>query len=204
MTGHLAWYVARAGGIVAWLLVTASVTFGLLLSTRLGSRFAKAVWLQEVHRFVSLLAVTFMAVHVGALIADNYVHFGLADVLVPFASAWRPLAVALGVVAMWLVVAVEVTSQLKSHLPRRVWHAIHLSSYLAYWLVTVHLLAAGSDAWTRPVAALTIVTTAGLTALSLAGLARSARPRRRVVGTPDRRRPAGTRETVRPGAYGSP
>ena len=54
------------------------------------------------------LAVMFTAIHLAALVADSYVHFGLADLTVPFASSWQPGAVALGVVAMWLLLAVEV------------------------------------------------------------------------------------------------
>jgi DMSO/TMAO reductase YedYZ heme-binding membrane subunit len=74
------------------------------------------------------------------------VHFGVADLLIPFASGWRPGAVALGVIAMYLVAAVEISSLLMRRLPRRLWRGIHLFSYVAFWLATVHLLTAGTDA----------------------------------------------------------
>lgn len=182
MTPHLAWYIARAGGIVAWLLLTASVMLGLLLSTRLATRWAGAAWLQDVHRFVSGLAIAFVGVHIAGLVADTYVHFGVADVLVPLASRWRPVAVAWGVVGMWLLVSVEITSLLRRRMPRRVWHAIHLTSYVTYVATTIHLLTAGTDAWTRPVAALTVVATGTLTVVAVTGVVRSGRrPARRAV-----------------------
>jgi DMSO/TMAO reductase YedYZ heme-binding membrane subunit len=142
---NLAWYVARAGGIVAWLLVTAAVVWGLLLSIRL-TRRPTPRWLLDLHRFLGGLAVTFTALHVCAVVADNFVHFGLSDVLLPFASRWRPGAVALGVVGLWLLAAIEVTSLLMSRLPRRLWRAVHLSSYVLFWVATIHGLTAGTDA----------------------------------------------------------
>lgn len=143
MTG-VSWYAARSAGIVAWLLVTASVVWGLLLSTRL-TAVRPARWMLDLHRFLGGLAVTFTVVHVVALVADTYVHFGVADVLVPFASRWRPGAVALGVVAVWLLAAVEVTSLLMRRLPRKAWRAVHAGSYGLFVLATLHGITAGTD-----------------------------------------------------------
>ncbi len=146
MSPELWWYLARASGIVAWALVTVAVVWGLLVSTRvLGGRPGPR-WLLDLHRFLGGLAVTFTGIHVGALVADSYVHFDLVDLLVPFASEWQPLPVALGVVALWLLLAVELTSLAMRHLPRRQWRWVHLTSYGLFWLATLHGLTAGTDA----------------------------------------------------------
>ena len=142
---HSWWYLSRAAGIVAWALLTASVIWGLCLSTRVFDRKPSPKWFTDLHRFLGGTAVVFVGVHVGTIVADSYVHFAAADVLVPFASGWRPVAVAWGVVAMWLMLAVEVSSLGMRRLPRRVWHAIHLSSYFLFVSATVHALASGPD-----------------------------------------------------------
>ncbi len=118
----------------------------------------------------------FTGVHVGALVADSYVHFGVADVLVPFASAWRPLAVAWGVISLWVLAAVELTSLLMKRLPRRVWHAIHLSSYVLFFTATLHALTAGTDT-RQPV--FVLVCDATLAVVLLLTLVRLAAPRPR-------------------------
>jgi hypothetical protein len=74
------------------------------------------------------------------------VHFGLADVTVPLASAWKPVAVAWGIVAAWLLVAIELTSLAQRRLPRRFWHGVHLTSFVVFVASTVHALTAGTDA----------------------------------------------------------
>ena len=139
------WYLSRAGGIVAWALLSASVLWGLLLSTRVFDRKPSPEWLTDLHRFLGGTAVLFVGVHVGSIVADSYVHFGAADVLVPFVTHWHPLAVAWGIVAMWLMLAVELTSLAMRYLPRRLWHAVHLSSYALFVSATVHAFAAGPD-----------------------------------------------------------
>ncbi len=98
------------------------------------------------HRFLGSLSVTFTGIHIVGLVADSYLHFGVAEILVPFASAWRPGAVALGVVSMYLLAAVQLTSMFMKRLPRRLWKGVHLSSYLLFWTGLVHGVMAGSDA----------------------------------------------------------
>ena len=62
-------------------------------------------WVLDLHRFLGGLATVFVCVHVAAVVFDSYVAFGLADVLVPLASSWHPVAVAWGVVALYLLLA---------------------------------------------------------------------------------------------------
>jgi predicted ferric reductase len=143
---HFWWYVARAGGLVAWMLVVASCTWGLLHALRSFGRRPSPAWMLSVHRYLSALALAFVAVHVVAILADSYVQFSVADVLVPFSSSSQPVPVALGVLGMYLLAAVEVTSLARARLSLRVWRSVHVLSYVVLALVTVHLLAAGTDA----------------------------------------------------------
>lgn len=139
------WYVARAGGITAWALLAWVTLWGLTLSTRIARGKVSPAWLLDLHRHLGGLAVIFTGLHVGGVVADSFVDFGWADVLVPFASSWRPAPVAAGVVATYLLLAVEMTSLLQRRLPRRWWRRIHGTSLPLFLLSTVHLLTAGTD-----------------------------------------------------------
>jgi DMSO/TMAO reductase YedYZ heme-binding membrane subunit len=145
MADHLWWYVARACGLVAWGLVVASTVCGLLLATRRTARRVTPASALALHRYLGALAIVFTVFHVLALVADDFVDFGVVDVLVPMASSWRPLAVAAGVVGLYLLVAIEATSLLRNRMPSRGWRAVHLSSYALFALTTLHLLTAGTD-----------------------------------------------------------
>jgi predicted ferric reductase len=139
------WFTARAGGLVAWALSALAVLWGLALSTRALGRKPRAPWLLDLHRFLGGLSVIFVLVHLVALWADSYVQFSLTQLLVPFASTYKTWAVAWGVVAFYLLVAVELTSLVMKRLPKQLWKGVHFSSYAMYLFATVHLLTAGTD-----------------------------------------------------------
>src|SRR5512139_1055207 len=120
------WYVARSAGIVSWGLLALSVIWGLALSTRALGRRPRANWLLDLHRFLGGLAVIFVGVHLVGLAFDSWVDIGLRQMLVPFTSSWNPLAVSLGVVALYLLVAIELTSLVRNRIPKRFWKGIHL------------------------------------------------------------------------------
>jgi len=145
MNAQTWWYLTRASGVVAWLMLTASVIWGVVLSTKAFPEQRRPAWLLDLHRWLGGLTMSFLAIHLASLVADSYVHFDVVDLMVPFSSSWKPGAVAFGVIAMWLLAAVEATSLAMRKLPRRVWRQIHLMSYVAFWLTSIHAALAGSD-----------------------------------------------------------
>jgi hypothetical protein len=114
------------------------------------------------------LALVFTGVHVGAILLDTYVHFGLTSVLVPFASTWHPLAVAWGVVSLYLLLAVEITSLLRARISHRTWRGVHFASFGLFVTATIHGLAAGTD--TTRVVAVFVAAAALLAFLILAAI----------------------------------
>jgi predicted ferric reductase len=147
-TNHLWWYIARSSGIVSWVILTGSVIWGLLLTTKALGKRPRPTWLLDLHRYLGALAVVFVVVHVVALLLDSYVHFGVADVLIPLASSWHPVAVAWGIVALYLVLAVELTSLTRRWLPKVLWRRVHVASFPLFVFATIHGLTAGTDART--------------------------------------------------------
>jgi sulfoxide reductase heme-binding subunit YedZ len=148
MSDQILWFAARGAGAVATLMLTASMAFGLVTVTR----FQHAEWPRffnyEMHRRVSLLAVVFLAVHIVTAIVDPFTSLGLAAALVPLASTYRPIPVALGVIALYLLIAVMLTSELRKHVGRRTWRVIHFTSYGLWPLAILHGITAGTDAFT--------------------------------------------------------
>lgn len=139
------WYVSRASGIVAWILLSLAVLWGILVASRMFPVRSAPKWLLDTHRFLGALALCFTVVHLAALWADSYLQFGVRELFVPLASLYEPGAVAWGVVALYLLTAVELTSLVMRHLPRRIWRAVHLTSFAVFVLSTVHVLFAGTD-----------------------------------------------------------
>jgi hypothetical protein len=177
---QIAWYAARAAGIVAWALATASVVWGLALSSRALGRKPRPAWLFDLHRFLGGMALIFTGIHVGALLLDTYVHFSLVSVLVPFASSWHPVAVAWGIVSLYVLLAVELTSLARSHVSKRVWRRVHYGSFGLFAMSTIHALTAGTDAGSAAFRLAVIAACLVVTSLTLVRVARATRGRRRL------------------------
>jgi methionine sulfoxide reductase heme-binding subunit len=109
----------------------------------------------SLHRSISLLAVIFLAVHVGTAVADPYAQVRLVDTVVPFLGSWQALMLGLGTLALDAFAAVIVSSLLMRHVSRRVWRTIHWFGYGTWPLAIVHSLGIGSDSgalWLRALA----------------------------------------------------
>lgn len=167
MSSTLIWYTARASGIVSLVLLSASVLFGLSMRTRLLETRFRLAWLQDLHRFFGASALVFVGVHVSAIFFDSYVQFGPVEVLVPFSGTWHPVAVAWGIVAFYLLLAVEITSLLRRRLPLAVWRRLHYLSFPLFALVVVHALTAGTDSRSLPLRATYAAIVAACLALGL-------------------------------------
>lgn len=183
MNSQLWWYTARAGGIVAWGLLAAGMIWGLLLSTKvkpLGTRL-RPHWVLDLHRFLGGATIVFSTIHVAAIMLDSYVDFSPIQVLVPFTSSWQPAPVAWGIVSMYLLGAVEVTSMLRRRMSKRAWHLVHLLSFPLFGFSTIHLLTAGTDASTLPLRAATAAATAVIVGLTARRTVGADRPRTRTA-----------------------
>ena len=146
MFDQVLWFTARGSGIVSLLLVTASVCFGLLTVGRFWHETWPRFFNLEMHRRISLLAIVFNLVHITSAVLDPFVKLGWSAAIVPLASAYRPLPVAMGVVSMYLFVELIITGLLRAHMPQSLWRAIHWTSYAMWPLALAHSFLAGSDA----------------------------------------------------------
>jgi hypothetical protein len=138
------WYATRAGGVVAYVLLSSGSVLGLTLARRQTPPWPKFA-IEDVHRFVLLLTGAFLTIHVGGILVDTYVPFSLGQVLVPFTADYRPFATGLGVVALELLLAVAVTNAARGHIPRRVWRRAHYASFGVWAAATLHAAFAGTD-----------------------------------------------------------
>ena len=140
------WYASRATGVVTLLLLTAVVVLGILVNRQGRLPGLPGFAVTGLHRSVSLLAVAFLAVHVVTAIADPYVTIGLAAIVVPFASAYKPFWLGLGAVSLDLIAALILTSLARARMSRRAWRGIHWLAYAAWPLAVVHSLGSSADA----------------------------------------------------------
>jgi sulfoxide reductase heme-binding subunit YedZ len=139
------WYASRATGVVCLVLFTAVVVLGLLVSRQRKLPGLPRFGAVSLHRYLSLLALGFLAVHILTAVADSYVSIALIAAVVPFASAYQPLWLGLGAVSVDLMIAVIVTSLVRGRIGRRTWRAVHWLAYASWPVAIAHSIGAGPD-----------------------------------------------------------
>jgi sulfoxide reductase heme-binding subunit YedZ len=178
------WILLRAAGIGAYVALWLSVVWGLVGTTGIvKSRISKPS-ANHFHAFVATTGLVLLGVHLSLLLVDSFMPFALGDVLIPMRSTFRPLAVSAGVLAMYGMVLLIVSSWTRSKLSTRLWRAIHLLSVPAFVLALLHGVFTGTDTerpWMFALYAVTGVITFFLVVVR--GLTADYRPQRPVAST---------------------
>jgi hypothetical protein len=144
-TTSLTWEIARAGGFTAYGLLSASVAIGLVVSLKWRSARWTRYITTELHRFVTLLSLVFIAIHTLTVAVDSFIQFSLPEILVPFVSHYRTLWIAAGIVSSYLLIAVYLSEQVRPFVGYAWWRRFHALSFGAFALALVHGIASGSD-----------------------------------------------------------
>ncbi len=143
------WDIARAGGWTAYALLTLAVAIGLLLSTQVQSpsRWPRLLN-SELHNFLSLLSTIFLAMHILAVWVDPFTHFGWSAILIPFVSSYRTVWMGLGIVAVYLGIAIGISTWVRPLIGYTWWRKLHILTLGVYIMATIHGIGTGSDTQT--------------------------------------------------------
>ncbi len=152
-TQNSTWYVTRASGMLAYLLLWLSTAWGLAIPSKIIDRLLHRSFTFDFHQVISLLSLGFLALHIGVLTADHFLPFTLAQLLVPFIAPYRPFWVGLGVIALYVSVLVTATFYLRRRIGLNAFRLIHYTSLIGYVGATVHSIFSGTDS-SLPVAML--------------------------------------------------
>jgi methionine sulfoxide reductase heme-binding subunit len=154
------WYLTRATGAVALLLLTGTIVLGVVDVRRFSTPSWPRFIVDSLHRNVALLAMVFLGVHILTSVLDSFASISLIDAFVPFVGSYRPFWLGLGAIALDLLLAVTITSLLRQRMGYGSWRAVHWLAYASWPVALLHGFGTGSD-----------VKSAWLLALSLACLA---------------------------------
>ena len=177
------WILARASGMTAYLLITASMIAGLVVKSRPFGAAVKAASAVDVHRFLTSLALGAVAIHALTLVLDSTIHIGLGALLVPLTAPYRPVWTGLGVLAAELAVVVAISFPLRKRIGARVWRRLHWATYAIFVLATAHGLGAGTDS-NQPWAFDIYLGSVGAVVFATSWRGLTARPRPQTKGAP--------------------
>lgn len=149
------WYISRASGILAAVLLVVLIISGIGLLTGYTYKVLEPLPAWAAHRAVGIAFTVSVLIHIFILLFDKFIGFKLADVLVPFYSDYKPqtlgglelgaIAMAFGVLALYAIIAVVVSSLLWMQKHPKPWRLLHYLSYVILFFVFIHGLMLGTD-----------------------------------------------------------
>jgi sulfoxide reductase heme-binding subunit YedZ len=143
------WILARASGMTAYLLLSASILAGNLVKTSPFGNRIKPATATDVHRTLALFGLAALVLHGVSLLADKSVKMPVLGLLVPGLSPYRPLAVGIGVLAAELMVLVYASFSFRKRIGTKNWRRLHWASYAVFLGAAGHGITAGTDASAR-------------------------------------------------------
>jgi sulfoxide reductase heme-binding subunit YedZ len=146
--GSLSWYLERLTGFLAYLAITGSVVYGLLLSTKLLDAFAHRPVSFTLHQDLASFGLGLAGIHGALLGLDRTIHFSLTSLVVPFAAPYRPLWVGIGQVAFYVTLAVVLSFYARRRIGQRSWRLLHYATFVAFAGATIHGVMSGTDSTT--------------------------------------------------------
>ena len=155
------WFMARAGGIIAYVLLWLATCWGILMSSKAIKGVVDVPVAFALHEFLPILAVGFATLHAVVLLGDSYIGFKPWQILVPFASPYEPFWTGLGTLALYLLIALIASFYVRKRIGQKAWRALHYASYVAFLMALLHGIMAGSDTGT-PAMTILYWVTAGL------------------------------------------
>jgi predicted ferric reductase len=141
------WYLSRATAISSYLVLWVSMMLGLAMSSQLAAKGTTRAAIFEIHKFTSLMGLFFAIFHGLILIGDQFMHLGILNVLIPFATnSYRPLWVGLGQVAIYLWAILIFSFYVRKQITKKSWRLIHFASFATFLLALTHGITSGTDA----------------------------------------------------------
>ena len=139
------WYMARAGGVVAYLLLWLSTMWGLCLSTKVVREWLPSPLAYGLHEYLSIMAVLFTAVHALVLLGDETIKFNILHLVVPFIAPYEPLWTGLGIIALHMIVVITASFYIRKQIGQVAWRLLHYLTFVTFGLAFLHGIMAGTD-----------------------------------------------------------
>ncbi len=139
------WLAARATGVAGLVLLAVMVVLGILMSHPEQTRWKAAKTIYPWHETLWVFVLAFMVVHAVSLALDPFAEVGLGGMLVPGLSTYRPIPVAIGVVALYAALITGLTARFTKLLPTGWWLKLHRFALVVLALAWTHGVLAGTD-----------------------------------------------------------
>ncbi|TAK96542.1 hypothetical protein EPO05_01625 [Patescibacteria group bacterium] len=145
------WYLTRSAALMGFVFLWLTVFLGLAIRNPLLKKIIEPVYSFDFHCFLASAALFWALIHSGSLLWEKVFPMGIKDIVVPFFFRYPRFVfngvdyLALGIVALYLMVILVVTSYARCWMSQRFWRVLHFLNPLAFLFVVAHGVMIGTD-----------------------------------------------------------
>jgi sulfoxide reductase heme-binding subunit YedZ len=142
---HVFWYISRTSAVLAYILLFINIVLGLGMKTKFLDKVSARWQSFDLHQFSALLAMALISLHIFSLLGDKYMSPSISDLLVPMATAYRPIWTALGIISFYILIIIVLSNYVRRFIGQKIWQAIHMLSFVLFYVILYHGLRTGTD-----------------------------------------------------------
>lgn len=147
-TSRLPWYVTRAAGNAAYVLMFLIVMLGAGMTTSYIYKYINPVKAWVIHKYLSLALGITILTHITALFLDKFINFSFSDIFIPFFSNFKPIFLSLGILGFYVLLIIIFSSLFFRLKYKKTWRGIHYAVYILFTMSLVHGFYIGTDSGT--------------------------------------------------------
>lgn len=163
----LFWYVIRVTGIAAYIALWLTTIAGIAISGQIGGKRLPGAIVYPLHQLGDL-ALSLSLLHGALLLGDRFGGFTPTTLVVPFIATYRPIWTGLGIVSLYLAVAVLWSVEVRPRVGYRAWRIFHYLAFVSFAFALLHGLFSGTDSSSPAMVLMYLVT--GAVVLWMIGL----------------------------------
>ena len=142
---HFFWYLSRVAGLISYILLFLSLCLGMAFKSQ-RSAWGGGRWrMLDLHQFLAVLGLALVGLHVFSLLGDKYFSLSLSQLLIPMASPYRPVPMAIGILGFHASLVAVIAWYLRKSIGNRAWRILHSSAIVVFLLGLVHGITSGTD-----------------------------------------------------------
>ncbi|MBA2944059.1 ferric reductase-like transmembrane domain-containing protein [Paenibacillus sp. CGMCC 1.16610] len=172
------WMLIRVFGILSYLSLFVGMALGIAYSFPQWKGQTKARLLRS-HTYANHLGTCLALLHTVLLVIDTFMPYDWKEILVPFAAKHSAVLSGTGSIALYGLLLLIFTTDIRQKLKKKLWFAFHLLSYPIFVLALIHGVFIGTDS--SNILIKTMYVTTALLLIGLTVLRAVVRPRKQAA-----------------------
>lgn len=138
------WQFVRFFGIVSFVMITAGLCVGVFYGVKYRDSKTKLA-IYNTHHLLTTGGTALGILHAIITVIDTHTPYPWFALLIPFTAKVHPVLAGIATLAVYMLLIVILTTDLRNKIKRSLWLTLHLLAYPAFVMTLIHGFLRGTD-----------------------------------------------------------